>query len=163
MSFTTILQGLKSAKVKFVVIGGIAAAAHGSRRVTDDVDICYEAALPNLNRLSVLLAGWEAYPRGIERGLPFFMDEQQFRVTPIMTLVTTEGFFDVLDTVKGVGDYEKCRARSIAISAFGIRFRVLDLPALIDAKRAAGRPRDLDQIPELEALLALETEQFRPK
>lgn len=158
MSFTTILQGLNTARVKFVVIGGIAAAAHGSRRVTDDVDICYDVSLPNLKRLSVLLAGWEAYPRGIERGLPFFMDGRQFRVTPTMTLVTTEGFFDVLDTVKGVGDYEKCRERSIAISAFGVRFRILDLPSLIDAKRAAGRPRDLDQIPELEALLALGSE-----
>ena len=158
MSFTTILQGLNSARVKFVVIGGIAAAAHGSRRVTDDVDICYDVSPPNLKRLSVLLAGWEAYPRGIERGLPFFMDERQFRMTPTMTLVTTEGFFDVLDTVKGVGDYEKCRERSIVISAFGVRFRILDLPSLIDAKRAAGRPRDLDQIPELEALLALGSE-----
>lgn len=155
MSFTTILQGLESARVKFVVIGGLAAAAHGSRRVTDDVDICYDSSPPNVTRLAGLLVEWEAYPRGIERGLPFFMDERQFNVTHLMTLTTREGFLDVLDTVKGVGDYQKCLARSIEISAFDIRIRILDLPSLIDAKRAAGRPRDLDQIPELEALLAL--------
>lgn len=155
MSFTTILQGLESARVKFVVIGGLAAAAHGSRRVTDDVDICYDSSPPNVTRLTGLLVEWEAYPRGTERGLPFFMDERQFNVTPLMTLTTREGFLDVLDTVKGVGDYQKCLARSIEISGFDIRFRILDLPSLIDAKRAAGRPRDLDQIPELEALLAL--------
>lgn len=159
MSFTTILQGLKTARVKFVVIGGIAASAHGSRRVTDDIDICYDVSAQNLKRLSALLAEWEAYPRGIERGLPFFMDERQFRVTPLMTLTTTEGLVDVLDVVKGVGDYRKCRERSIEIAAFGIRFRILDLPALIHAKRAAGRPRDLDQIPELEALMALNSAQ----
>ncbi len=39
--------------------------------------------------------------------------------------------------------------------ALGVRFRVLDLPSLIKAKRAAGRPRDYDHLPELEALLAL--------
>ena len=155
MSFTTILQGLKTSRVKFVVIGGLAASAHGSRRVTDDVDICYDASSQNLVRLSLLLAEWEAYPRGIERGLPFFMDERQFKVSPLMTLTTTEGLIDFLDLVKGVGDYSKCVKRSVEIAAFDIRFRILDLPALIDAKRAAGRPRDLDHIPELEALLAL--------
>lgn len=141
--------------MKFVVIGGIAASAHGSRRVTDDIDICYDTSSQNLNRLSARLAEWKAYPRGIEHGLPFFMDEQQLKVTPLMTLTTTEGLIDVLDVVKGVGDYDKCVERSVEIVAFDIRFRVLDLPALIDAKRAAGRPRDLDHIPELEALLAL--------
>ena len=75
-----------------------------------------------------------------------------------MTLTTREGFIDVLDIVKGVGDYSDCRQRSVLVEAFDVRFRVLDLPALIDAKRAAGRPKDIDQLPELEALLALTRE-----
>ena len=37
----------------------------------------------------------------------------------------------------------------------GVRIRVLDHPSQINAKRAAGRPRDFDHLPELEALLAL--------
>lgn len=155
MSFATLLQGLKSADVKFVVIGGLAAAAHGSRRVTDDVDICYENSSANLVRLANVLNNWSAYPRGIESGLPFFMDERQLRTTPIMTLVTSEGFIDVLDVVKGVGGFAKCRERSKRVESFDIRFRILDLDALIDAKRAAGRPKDIDQLPELEALRAL--------
>ena len=155
MSFASMLQGLRSSDVKFIVVGGVAATAHGSRRVTDDVDICYDASSPNVVKLAGLLKKWEAYPRGIERGLPFFMDERQFRTTPIMTLTTSEGFLDVLDMVKGVGSYADCADRSKSVEGFGIRFRVLDLAALIDAKKAAGRPRDIDQLPELEALLAL--------
>ena len=85
-----------------------------------------DAAKANVTRLANLLLQWNAYPRGIERDLPFFMDERQLRITPIMTLTTREGFIDVLD-----------------------------LPTLIDAKKAAGRPKDIDQLPELEALLAL--------
>lgn len=149
------LQGLRTHEIKFVVVGGVAATAHGSRRVTDDIDICYERGKANVTRLATILSDWDAYPRGIEGGLPFFMDERQFRVTPIMTLTTREGFIVALDVVKGVGDYTKCRDRSAAVEAFGIRFRVLDLRALMDAKRAAGRPKDIDQLPELEALLAL--------
>jgi hypothetical protein len=155
MSFSSILCGLDEERIEFVVIGGLAAAAHGSRRVTDDVDICYSTTPANLKLLSTLLRVWEAYPRGIEKGLPFFMDERQIRVTPLMTLVTTEGMIDLLDIVKGVGNYDKCLNRSVEITAFDTHFSILDLPALIDAKRAAGRPRDIDQLPELEALLVL--------
>jgi predicted nucleotidyltransferase len=155
MSFATILRELAESGVKFIVVGGLAATAHGSRRVTDDVDICYDTSDNNVTRLAGLLSKWKAYPRGIERGLPFFMDARQFRTIPIMTLTTDEGFIDVLDDVKGVGDYGECRRRSIRVEAFDIQFRVLDLPALIDAKRATGRPKDIDQLPELEALLAL--------
>lgn len=157
MSFATVLRGLREAEIKFVVVGGLAATAHGSRRVTDDVDICYDTNSTNLERLADLFCRWKAYPRGIEEGLPFFMDVRQFRMTPIMTLTTSEGFIDVLDAVQGVGGYAECRSRSIQVEAFDIRFRVLDLPALIDAKRATGRPKDIDQLPELEALLALKS------
>jgi hypothetical protein len=41
------------------------------------------------------------------------------------------------------------------VEAFGVSFRVLDLPTLIKAKRAAGRPRDFEHLPELEALLQM--------
>ena len=53
MSFASMLQGLNGADVKFVVVGGLAATAHGSRRVTDDLDICYEASPANIARLAL--------------------------------------------------------------------------------------------------------------
>jgi hypothetical protein len=149
------IRGLRDADVKFIVVGGLAASAHGSRRITDDLDICYNRDTSNIERLAALLSGWKAYPRGIEPSLPFFMDARQFRATPIMTLTTDQGFIHVLEETKGVGQYNECRDRSVSVEAFELRFRVLDLPALIDAKRATGRPKDIDQLPELEALLAL--------
>ena len=149
------LQGLTAASVRFVVVGGVAAAAHGSAHVTNDLDICYDNAPDNIARLATLLAEWAAYPRGVERGLPFFMDERQFRTTPLMTLVTREGDLDVLDRVAGVGDFQDTLRHAIEFEAFDVRFPALDLPALIRAKRAAGRPKDIAQLPELEALAAL--------
>ncbi len=155
MSFAAMLQGLRDADVKFVVVGGLAASAHGSRRITDDLDICYDRERKNIDHLARLLSLWNSYPRGIEVGMPFFMDARQFRTTPIMTLTTDHGFIDVLDDIRGVGSYSDCRSQSVRVEAFDIGFRVLSLPALIDAKRATGRPKDIDQLPELEALLAL--------
>ena len=156
MSFASMLGGLAKKKIRFVVIGGVAAAVHGSARVTNDLDICYDAADPgNVAALAMLLAKWNAYLRGIEKDLPFIMDERTLRGAPIMTLTTTEGDIDVMDRVAGVGDYDAARKHSERITALGVSFRVLDLPSLIKAKRAAGRPRDFDHLPELEALLQM--------
>jgi hypothetical protein len=152
------LAGLTKNKIRFVVIGGVAAAVHGSSRVTNDLDICYDAGdRGNVDTLAKLLGKWEAYPRGVEKNLPFIMDERTLRGAPVMTLATTEGDIDVMDRVAGVGDYDAVRKHSERISALGVSFRVLDLPSLIKAKRAAGRPRDFEHLPELEALLELST------
>ena len=148
-----ILEGLSRAGVRFVVVGGVAASVHGSARVTLDLDICYDPDRDNVRRLADVLAGWHAYLRGVEPGLPFAMDERMLHNTPVMTLVTDHGSLDVMDRVLGVGAFDKVLEASIAASAGGTTFRVLDLPALLAAKRATGRRKDVDQIPELEALL----------
>ena len=155
MSFTSMLAGLTRKKVRFVVVGGVAAVAHGSSRVTNDLDICYDKADANVRALASLLDNWHAYPRGVEKGLPFMMDDRTLRNAPILTLTTSEGDLDVMDKVAGVGPYAAAREHSDRVSALGVTFRVLDLPYLIKAKRAAGRPRDFEHLPELEALLAM--------
>jgi predicted nucleotidyltransferase len=149
------LRGLTNRDIRFVVVGGVAASAQGSAIVTNDLDICYDTAPNNVAQLANLLAEWQAYPRGIEAGLPFFMDERTIRTTPLMTLQTTEGAIDLLDHVLGVGDYAAVVDRSERVAAFGVELRILSLEALIRAKRAAGRAKDLAQLPELEALQAL--------
>jgi hypothetical protein len=150
------LRGLTREKVRFVVVGGVAAAAHGSSRVTNDLDICYDAVdRANLVALAKVLSSWDAYPRGIEPGLPFILDDRTLLGAPILTVTTSEGDIDVRDRIAGVGDFAAVRLHSERIAALGVRFRVLDLPSLIKAKRAAGRPRDHEHLPELEALLAL--------
>jgi len=68
------------------------------------------------------------------------------------TLTTTAGEIDLLGEVTGGGSYEDLLPHSMAIELFGRACRCLDLPWLIRTKRAAGRPRDLEAIAELEAL-----------
>ena len=68
------------------------------------------------------------------------------------TLATDLGDIDLLGEVAGVGDYAAALAASEEVELFGATFRVLNLDALIASKRAAGRPKDLMVLPELEAL-----------
>jgi hypothetical protein len=156
VTFASMLGGLIEGKVRFIVVGGLAAAAHGSSRVTNDLDICYDALdRDNLVALAKRLSRWKAYPRGVETGLPFIMDDRTLRGAPMLTLTSTEGDIDVMNRIGGIGPYAEVRKHSEKVTALGVSFRVLDLPSLIKAKRAAGRPRDFEHLPELEALLAL--------
>lgn len=49
-----------------------------------------------LERLGQQLRDWNAYPRGIEEGLPFIMDAATLRAVPHLALCTTKGDIDVL-------------------------------------------------------------------
>ena len=68
------------------------------------------------------------------------------------TFVTDIGTLDLLGEVRGVGFYEDVLAGSTTYELFGYQFPVINIGKLIVAKRAAGRPKDLIAIPELEAI-----------
>ena len=155
MSLLSMLKGLIDAKIEFVVIGGVAARAHGSPRITEDLDVCYRTEKENLDLLAELLASWHAYPRGVESGLPFIMDRRTLETTPVLTLTTDQGALNLFDVVAGVGEFAAVSKASVDIDGGDVRFLALDLPGLVKAKKAAGRPKDLDQLPELEALIEL--------
>ena len=155
MRVTELIVGLADAAVDFVLVGGLAAGVHGSTRVTFDLDICYSPAPENRERLAALLAEWNAYLRGVEPGLPFVMDARALGTSHVLTLTTSLGDVDVMDAVDGVGPYSDVARQSVEAEFAGRRIRVLDLPALLKAKRATKRQKDAEQIPELEALLEL--------
>lgn len=153
--FEHIIAALIASGVRFVVIGGVAATIHGSARLTNDIDICYDASPDNIDRLVASLVRWHAYLRGVERGLPFELDARALRTTPIMTLTTDVGDIDLLDVVRGVGDYNAVAAASEPVVIGEVEFRALRLEALIASKRAIRRPKDVEHLIELDALLAL--------
>ena len=153
--FEGMLAALVKRKIRFVLVGGVAAAVHGSARFTNDLDICYDTASDNVDRLIALLRDWNACLRGVEPGLPFILDARTFRTTPLLTLTTTMGAIDLLEQVPGVGDYRAAFAKSEAVRLGKIEFRSLTLEALIASKQAVRRKKDVEHLIELEAILAL--------
>jgi hypothetical protein len=162
MTIRALLEGLVGGDVQFVVVGGVAGAMQGSPFATNDLDVCYESGRGNVSRLAHVVAQWSPYPRGWESGLSFTMDSRTLRTTPIMTLRTAEGDLDLLDRIDGVGSYDDVLVSSEEVNAFAMRFRVLTLDALIRARRGSARPKDLAQLPTLEALLDLRRDEDRP-
>lgn len=153
--FERLIRVLAEGKVEFILVGGVAAAVHGSGRLTQDVDVVYSRKEINLRRLATCLSPHSPYLRGAPQGLPFSFDEETLRRGLNFTLVTDLGDIDLLGEITGGGTYDDLVSRTIEIEVFGVQCRVLDLAALIAVKRAAGRPKDLDAIAELEVIAEL--------
>ena len=147
------LRVLAGGQVEFIVVGGVAARAHGSARLTNDLDVLYRRTVENIARVVVALAGHSPYLRGAPPGLPFHWDADTVRKGLNFTLTTTFGDLDLLGEITGGGRYEALQADSTPVAVFGIEVRCLNLEPLIHVKRAAGRPKDLEAVAELEALL----------
>ncbi len=148
----TLLMALHDAHVEFIIVGGVAARAHGSSRLTDDLDVSYARSPANLARLVTALAPFTPYLRGAPPGLPFDWSVATLSAGLNFTLTTTTGAIDLLGEITGGGGYDALLPHTITITAFSLELQLLDLPWLIRVKRAAGRPKDLEVIAELEAL-----------
>jgi predicted nucleotidyltransferase len=152
-SLEQVARQLQQHGVRFIVIGGWAAIIHGAARSTNDVDVVYARDADNLQRLVEALWPWQPYLRGAPPGLPFLWDTATLRAGLNFTLTTLYGDLDLLGEVTGGGIYEQLLPFSQEATAFGITCQVVTLERLIQLKRAAGRPKDLQVIAELQALL----------
>jgi predicted nucleotidyltransferase len=151
--FERLIRTLVEGRVEFIIIGGLAATAHGSARLTQDVDVVYARSRENVRRLVDALRSLAPYPRGAPPDLPFAWDEATVRRGLNFTLTTAAGDLDLLGEVTGGGSYETLESHTEIMDFFGCACRCLDLPTLIKVKRAAGRPKDFESVAELEALL----------
>ena len=150
--FARLLRALVEGGVEFIIIGGVAATAHGSAHVTVDLDLIYRRTADNVARLSAALAPLQPYLRGAPPGLPFVFDVETIKRGLNFTLVTAAGDLDVMGEATGGGTYDALLPRTETRAVFGLDVRFVDLATLIHLKRAAGRPKDLERIAELEAI-----------
>jgi predicted nucleotidyltransferase len=151
-NFREILPLLLRHHVKFILVGGGAAMAHGSARLTSDIDVVYARQPENLRAIIAALKPHQPYLRGAPPGLPFTLDERTLQMGMNFTFTTTLGDLDLLGEVAGGGTYERLLDHTQDLNVFGITCRVVTLEQLIHLKKAAGRPKDLEAIAELEAL-----------
>jgi hypothetical protein len=153
-----LLRRLEAGGVDFVVVGGVAATAHGSVAFTQDLDISYAPEPDNLERLGDVLVSLDARLRGVTDDVPFVPDGRTLRRTRVLTLDTPLGWVDLLAQPDGAPVYEQLRARALVTDLGGVVVRVASLDDLIAMKKAAGRPKDLVAVEELEAIQRLQRE-----
>jgi hypothetical protein len=146
-------------RVDFIVVGGLAVAAHGFARATKDIDICPEPSDDNLQRLAAALVELEATPIGLDEF------EGEFDLEPDLgglkmggnwTLMTRHGRLDVmqvfsLDGADDEGTYETLASHTVERNLLGHRVRFCSYDDLLRMKRAAGRPQDKVDLETLKA------------
>lgn len=150
------VRALVEHSVEFVVIGAVAAAARGSTNITQDLDLCYARSPQNLERLAAALAQFRPRLRGAPEATAWRLDFNALKNGLNFTLDTNVGAIDLLGEVSGVGEFSAVVEGSTEMRLFGCNCRIAALRTIIASKRAAGRPKDLLALPELEALLELD-------
>jgi transcriptional regulator with XRE-family HTH domain len=146
-----IVRTLSAQGVDFIVIGGLAAVAHGSRRMTRDIDIVVGAGSENPARLHAafselgavqLLGDGEQSPIG----------EADVAMVGLGTTLHTAspgGRLNVVGAPAGAAPYEDLLRRSVVAQVGGVEIRIVGLDDLVAMKRVSGRPLDLQDIADL--------------
>lgn len=149
-----ILRRLLDAGVRFVVVGGLAAQAHGSTSLTTDLDICYARDGVNLQALAAVLGEIAAVRRGLPPDSPRTppLDARTLRARGLFTLTTRFGDFDLLADPDPGLDFETLVRSAIPATTAGVHVLAAGLDDLMAMKRAAGRPKDRIELEILGAL-----------
>jgi len=147
-----VLRTLVDQGVRFVLIGGYAAAVRGSPVITGDVDICHARDNENLKRLAAALAELGATLRGAPSIVPFRLDVGSLKAGDHFTFTTSAGPLDCLGTPAGTDGFADLDASATDEDLDGIVVRVASVDDLIRMKRAVGRPQDLIAVEWLAAL-----------
>jgi hypothetical protein len=151
-----ILRVLERHRVRYVLIGAAAARIAGAPVVTEDIDVTPASDRQNVERLASALRELGARLRPTEGavGVEFSIDGATLSGAETWTLTTSAGDLDIAFTPAGTRGYDDLRReasdvrldRSLVVSVASLR-------DVIRSKEAAGRDKDLAQLPLLRRTL----------
>lgn len=136
-----VFASLQRHKVRYLVIGGIAAVLHGVPRATFDLDILIEAKPENAKNL--LEAFLDAKLGTAALTTPEELLSQE------ITIFKDRVRIDVQTSTPGI-KFEEAWERRETMEYQKQKFYVVSREDLISSKRAAGRPVDLEDVRLLE-------------
>jgi hypothetical protein len=152
-----ILAALKRHRVRYVLVGGLAAQTRGWRGTTEEIDITPARDDANLTRLAAALSELEAgfrvdpvrYPAGFKT--PGGLDAETFRNQISLAFTTKHGPLDIALVPDGTSGFDDLRRNAglARIAGTTIRALVASDDDIIRSKSAASRPRDLAQLPDM--------------
>ncbi|MBI3299710.1 MAG: hypothetical protein HYZ75_16205 [Elusimicrobia bacterium] len=158
-SIESIVRGLNEAGVRYLIVGGLAVVAHGYLRFTADLDLVLDMESENLLKGLAVLKALGYRPRAPvpiedfadgskrrswteEKNLKVFsLYSQQHQATEVDVFVEAPFDFSLA--------YPEALSQPVAE---GVNALFVDYARLVELKRKAGRPRDLDDLSRLRAL-----------
>lgn len=138
---------LANNEVRYIMIGGFATNLHGYSRATKDIDLWIEDSLENRKKLRIALKEQGSGDYDVIETMDFIPGWTDFQLN--------FGFkLDIMVSVKGLETigFEECFKYAVIAEIENIPVRFLHYNHLITCKKAAGRPRDLLDVEELEKI-----------
>jgi predicted nucleotidyltransferase len=154
--FKDFLSLLRDHRVRFLIVGAHALAAVAFARATNDIDVLIEPTRANAKRLATVLR---------EFGFHKYADaaEEHFSQPGRMATLGHEPLrIDLLSSIDGVTFRNAWRGR-VSVEVAGLNLPFLGLAELVLSKRAAGRPKDLRDLEDLELRGLLEPTEAPPR
>ncbi len=162
VAFERITAVLNDHKVKYVVIGGLAALLQGVPLPrTADIDITPASDPANKKRLGAALhdLGGKLRAPGLDEPMEIALDERTFTGITTMTFVTRFGPFDISFVPDGTTGYDDLAQNAHVLERGGVKIPVASLEDITRSKRAAGREKDAAHLTILVKHLRSEKEQ----
>lgn len=156
MIYLELLRELEAAKVRYVIVGGLAVILHGFARLSMDIDLAISLDSENVNRFLGV-----AQRLGYRPKLPVVMNDfadpekriywktqKNMRVFSLFHRKRVQELVDVF--VEEVVPFDDLYAHCVAMPVGDLLVKVASIPDLKKMKRMAGRPQDLQDIAALE-------------
>jgi predicted nucleotidyltransferase len=154
LDLARLLERLDAHDVAFVVIGGLAAIAHGARRMTLDLDIVPSPEPENFRRLADAVADLGmAETTSVDGGFQWIDAEDGVHLAHSrnVSLRTNAGQLDVLNRARDAPPYDELTARAVRLPIAGVDVLVAGLDDLVAMKLASARPKDLQDVADVTA------------
>lgn len=140
--FIDFLNLLNKNRVSYILVGGYAVVIRGYSRTTGDIDIWVEKTVDNFQLLENALCEF-GLPKGAIR-LDNFLSEK----FDVFSIGRPPYAIEIMTAVKGL-DYLETHRNSTIEQIDGINVRVVHINQLRQAKHAAGRHKDLNDLENL--------------
>ncbi len=140
--FRDLLSAFLEGKVKFLVVGAYAVAAHSTPRATGDLDVWVAPGRENGGRVYRALARFGAALEGITES-DFATEGTVFQIGVVPRRI------DLVTSITGV-EFERAWPNRVEAKIFQMSVPVIGLDDLIRNKKAVGRHRDLADVEVLE-------------
>ncbi len=150
LQLVPLLRALTAGGGRFIVVGGVAVAAHGPLRTTEDLDVVPSPDPGDLTALGNALVAIDAHLTGAPDVA--FGPEHRTALAQgrNLTLTTSLGDVDVLQRLPGVLSFAELDRDALGFEIDGFSVRAASLNHLVAMKRARGSKQDLADIEALE-------------
>jgi hypothetical protein len=141
--YREMLHALSDEKVRFLLVGAYALAAHGYPRATMDIDIW---VMPSPQNADAVLKALRRFGAPL---LNLTKEDLQEEGT-VFQIGVAPRRIDIITAASGL-QFEEAYARSLSVTIEGIEVRILSIDDIIRNKRASGRTKDLSDAEILES------------